>query len=361
MNTLKKIFLLHLFFYASTACAFQGVDTVIQGTLIESDKSSIQQLSFEEECILSKCEIQTNLHGVFSSAKGFVVFLSAEQQKVFGKKMIVIGSGHQFIGWSKEAQAQSNGTITLKFLDLKKCVESSHQTLFSVEGIYIDHEVNRKAGDYSILAFEPTDDMSASIKPVRLASRDIELSRDTKCYGSGVPLKIGPDEKTELYSIFRYDFRYNFEHGSYDRSMPNAKVIVASLEVDKGCSGGALFAASVDGHPVVLGNCIHRLSGGNKNPADYQLGTGLSGSKAEREVANGKLVRGVYSMYNHVDVLHDALNRACQKESNLKSTEVFSSELLEINKNASKDEFTLWYLNLLSRLYVKALEGAIEP
>ena len=72
----------------------------------------------------------------------------------------------------------------------------------------------------------------------------------------------------------------------------------------------------------MIGNCVASLKGVDQEPIDYMLGTGLVGPQAELEVKNKKIMRGAFSMFNYVDVIHDALDCVCEEEK--KSQRVLS-------------------------------------
>ena len=137
----------------------------------------------------------------------------------------------------------------------------------------MSHGVNRKEGDYSILVFETTKEIMKKIRPMKLASRGLEVSREVELFSSGAP-RISPNKLVEIYSIFRYDFSRNEQHGSFDPSLKDAKIVVCSMKGVHGCSGGGLFL-NCNNEPVIFGNCVGGLGMPNDSPADYILGTGL--------------------------------------------------------------------------------------
>ena len=302
------------FLFVASTYGFQTQDSSRLPNTTSVEKQGEQALEFEDKCTRAKCEIRATLHGRVSDAKGFVVSLTPEQQKIYGKKMLVFGSGHQFLNWSDQIQPNGHGSIRLRFLHIDDETKISQEILYNVEAQYLHHEVNRKYGDYSILTCELTEKQAESIKPIKLAPRGLSVERNAKLFASSVPGMIAKNEAVEIFSIFRYNYAYNQEYGFYDRSLEDAKVVIASLEALHGCSGGALIM-NLDGEPVVLGNCINRLGKSKQSPANFLLGTGLIGPQAESEVKNKMVARGVMSMFNHVDVLHNALDRACEKEN----------------------------------------------
>ncbi len=297
MLFIKKIALFFLLL-SSTSFGFQSEQDN------EFNFDSAESKQFKLRCNHGVCKVTATMHRMSSAATAFVPLLPKEYQDKLGGKMLAIASGHQFDGWSKEVQAAGFASISLSFL-LNDRAEHGHRQSLLVDAVYQSHKLNRKDGDYAILLFEPTKELSSYVRPIDLAQKGTKSSREDRFYAPAFPNQVFRQDCCNAMQQLPSDFRGMEQRGVYDKSKSDVEAIMATNSYVAGASGGPLIKL-VNAKPVVIGSCMSKI-GTKENPYSVSLGHGLTGRQAHNEFQNKLRYEGIFTTYLHVDMVHNAL------------------------------------------------------